>query len=63
MKVPVGFRVSSFTRMLRKLGCDLIGLRGVPPSPAVTGIVPAFTGRNMRNFHMDWMLSLRRRFE
>ena len=63
MKVPVGFRVSSFTRIFRERGYDLIGLRDVAPSPAVTGIVPALTGRNMWNFHIDWVLLWTSRFE
>ncbi len=63
MKVPVGFRVSSFTRIFRERGYDLIGLRGVAPSPAVTGIVPALTGRNMWNFHIECVVFPRSCFE
>ncbi len=63
MKVPVGFRVSSFTRMLRNCGYDLTGLRGVSPSPAVTGIVLALTGRNMWNFHIECAAFSRSCFE
>src|SRR6266480_2496198 len=53
LKVPVGFRVSSFTQTLRKCGNDFTGRRGVSPSPAVAGIVPAFTGRNMWSLLME----------
>lgn len=63
MKVPVGFRVSSFTRIFRERGYDLIGLSGVPPSPAVTGIVPVLNGRNIRNFHIDCGEFPKSRFE